>query len=93
MPRQRKIDPFFLVLKDEDRGLFSVVGPMIDDTPWNNRVCQAQDQGRQVGCFTPGASQTREQVIANVQQAAKAQIHGQGFRLSSVQPCVQVNGL
>jgi hypothetical protein len=71
MPRQRRIDPFFLVLKDEDRDLFTVVGPMTDDTPWINRVCQAQDQGRQVRCFTPGASQTREQVIANVKQELK----------------------
>lgn len=67
MPRLRKIDPFYLVLKDEDRDLFAVVGPMTDDTPWIHRVCQAQDKGRQVRCFTAGSDQTREQVIANAQ--------------------------
>ncbi len=62
---------FFLVLKDEDRGLFAVIGPMTDDTPWNNRVCQAQDQGRHVSCYTPGKSLTRDQVIAGVKQQLK----------------------
>lgn len=67
MPRTHKIDPFLLVIKDEDRGLFTIVGPMTDDTPWNHRVCQAQDKGRQVRCFTAGSNQTRDQVIADVQ--------------------------
>ncbi len=68
MPRTRKIEPFLLVLKDEDRKVFTVVGPMTDDTPWNHRVCEAQDTGRQVRCFTAGRDQTREQVIAEAQR-------------------------
>ncbi len=67
MPRPGKIDPFLLVLKDEDRGLFTIVGPMTDDTHWNQRVCQAQGKGRQVRCFAAESDQTREQVITNVQ--------------------------
>jgi hypothetical protein len=64
----RRIDPFFLVIVDDDRHVFSVVGPLTDDTNWNKRVCDAQDQGRGVRCYTPGPSQTREQVIQGAQQ-------------------------
>ena len=69
MPRQ--INSFFLVLKDEDHGLFTVVGPMTDDTQWNNRVCQAQNNGRLVRCFSAEASHTKDQVITNVRQELK----------------------
>jgi hypothetical protein len=31
-----RIDPFFLVLVDDERHLFSVIGPMTDDTNWTN---------------------------------------------------------
>lgn len=61
MPRQRRIDPFLLVVVDDDRKQFAVEGPMIDDAPWNHAVVLAQDAGRQVRCFTP-AQGTREQV-------------------------------
>jgi hypothetical protein len=59
-----RIEPFHLVVVDDDRRLFSVVGPMTDDTDWNRRVCDAQDKGRQVRCYTPGRGRTREQVVA-----------------------------
>jgi hypothetical protein len=48
--------------------VFSVVGPMTDDTSWNKRVCDAQDQGRGVRCYTPGRSQTRDEVIRGAEQ-------------------------
>jgi hypothetical protein len=68
MPRHRTIEPFFLVIVDDDRQLFGVVGPISDDTSWNNRVWNAQQRGRHVRCFTPGTSKTREQVIADAQR-------------------------
>lgn len=64
----RRIEPFLLVIVDDDRRVFSVVGPMSDDTDWNKRVCDAQDRGRGVRCYTPGRSQTREQAISAAEQ-------------------------
>jgi len=58
-----RIAPFLLVIVDDDRHLFSVVGQMTDDTSWNQRVCDAQDRGRGMRCHTPGRSQTRDEVI------------------------------
>lgn len=29
---------FHLLLTDHDRGLFTIVGPMTDDTEWNRRI-------------------------------------------------------
>lgn len=63
MPRRRQIEPFLLVITDRDRGLFNVIGPMIDDTAWNDRVCEAQRQGRQVNCDVPRQN-SKETVIA-----------------------------
>jgi hypothetical protein len=58
-----RIEPFYLVIVDDDRHLFSVQGPMSDDTSWNNRVYQAQERGRPIRCYTPGRGQTRDQVV------------------------------
>jgi hypothetical protein len=55
----RRIEPFLLVVVDDDRHVFSVAGPMTDDTAWNKRVSDAQDRGRRI----PGRSETRDQVI------------------------------
>lgn len=68
MPRQKQISPFFLVLVDDRKKLFTVLGPMTDDTPWNTRVCQAQDRGEHLRCFTAGAGQSRDQIIENIRQ-------------------------
>lgn len=68
MPPSYRIYPFYLVIKDEDRSLFTVVGPMTDDTPWNDLVCRAQEAGREVRCFTSGRGQTRESIIRNVRE-------------------------
>ena len=58
-----RVEPFYLVIVDDDRNLFSVHGPMFDDTGWNSRVCQAQERGRRVRCYTLGSGQTRDQVV------------------------------
>lgn len=64
MPRQRKIEPFFLVITDHDKGIFNVVGPMTDDTSWNDRVCEAQKARRQVNCHNPNIN-SKESIITS----------------------------
>ena len=56
----KKIEPFLLVIKDEDKKVFSIEGPMSDDRPWNTRVCAAQDEGRMVRCFAANGMDRQE---------------------------------
>jgi hypothetical protein len=69
MPKTPKIEPFLLVIVDDDRHTFSVVGPMMDDTGYIDRVSAAQAKGREVLCHSPGRSQTREQIIDYFQKS------------------------
>ncbi len=46
--KQKKIVPFFLIVADRDRRVFTVEGPMVDDTAWNEAVGRAQKEGRRV---------------------------------------------
>lgn len=84
MPRSRQIDPFLLVVVDHDQKIFSVEGPMTDDTRWNSAVVSAQQSGRQVNCHTPG-TKNREQAAAKYaaqfqyQQVATGSIVRPGF--------------
>lgn len=64
MPWARHIEPFFLVIKDEDESIFTVIGPMTDDTRWIRRVNAAQRQGRKVLCFDDKRLSSRERIIA-----------------------------
>lgn len=43
---------FYLVVKDEDKKIFNLVGPMTDDSVWNERASVARSAGRQVTCFS-----------------------------------------
>jgi len=52
MPRRRSPEPFFLILKDDEKQLFAVIGPMTDDTSWTHRVYEAQQRGCHVRCET-----------------------------------------
>lgn len=56
--------PFFLVLRDDKAGTFSVEGPMTDDRPWISQVVTAQRAGRQVRCQVASGA-TREECIRN----------------------------
>jgi len=56
--------PFFLVLRDDKAGTFSVEGPMTDDRTWISQVVTAQRAGRQVRCQVATGS-TREECIRN----------------------------
>lgn len=67
MPRKRRIEPFFLIITDRDQKLFNVVGPMTDDTLWNERVCKAQERQRQVNCQSIELRE-RAEVIAEVKR-------------------------
>ncbi len=67
MPRFRRVEPFWLVLYDDDRKIFTVVGPMTDDTPWIDRISKAQAQRRQIGCSNLGA-RSDGQAISEAQQ-------------------------
>jgi hypothetical protein len=65
MSPARKIDPFLLVVTDRDKGTFTIEGPITDDSCWNSAVVRAQEQGRNVRCFTPGPG-TRQDVARRV---------------------------
>jgi hypothetical protein len=54
--------PFFLILRDDNAGTFSVEGPMIDDRPWISQIVTAQRAGRKVRCVTATGA-TREECI------------------------------
>jgi hypothetical protein len=56
--------PFFLILRDDSAGTFSVEGPMTDDRPWVSQVVTAQRAGRKVRCVV-ATEATREQCIKN----------------------------
>jgi hypothetical protein len=71
MPRARRVEPFLLVLKDEDKGIFTVVGPMTDDTPWIDRISKAQERKRQVTCYTADRGLACAEVIANAERFLK----------------------
>jgi hypothetical protein len=47
--------PFYLIVTDNDRGVFSVEGPMTDDRPWNAAARYARDQQqRRITCRPTG---------------------------------------
>lgn len=66
MPRKKTIEPFHLIITDHDKGVFNIVGPMVDDTEWNKGVCQCQASGRHVNCQTGNQALTKEQLVSEV---------------------------
>lgn len=48
--RKRQIEPFFLVIRDDDQKVAAVEGPMTDDRSLTDLVYEAQTAGRQVRC-------------------------------------------
>ncbi len=50
-----QVRPFFLIVIDEDRGVFSVEGPMADSRPWQSAARRAREQQeRRVICGPTG---------------------------------------
>ena len=46
--------PFYLIVADHDRGLFSVEGPMTDDQLWMAAAQRARNRQRRVVCGPAG---------------------------------------
>lgn len=63
MPRKRNIDPFYLVIKDEDNHIFNVIGPMKSDIEWTEKICELREAGRKVICFTHPVTDSKESII------------------------------
>ena len=67
--KRRRGPSFLLVIVDEDHRTFTVEGPMVDDTRWNEAVCNARTAGRNVRCL-----------IAHSYATAVAYANGHGLR-------------
>ena len=50
--KRRQTLPFLIVVVDEDKGVFTLEGPMYDDTALSAAVCRARTEGRTVRCFS-----------------------------------------
>jgi hypothetical protein len=55
MDEHEPTQPFFLIVIDEDRGVFSVEGPMTDGRPWQSAARKARKDARHVVCGPAGA--------------------------------------
>ena len=71
MPRPARVEPFYLAVVDNDAHVFSIVGPMSDDRSWNKRVCDAQEKGRSVRCYTADRSKPKQQFIDEIQRESR----------------------
>lgn len=61
-----RIEPFYMVVEDEDRRLFTVEGPMVDDRLRIDRLFELRQKGRHVRCYhVEQARTTREALIAD----------------------------
>lgn len=78
--KQRRGPPFLLVIVDEDNRTFTVEGPMVDDTRWNEAVGDARTAGRNVLCF-----------IAHSHASAAAHANSQGLRFREPGAIVRPN--
>ncbi|HDM8047757.1 hypothetical protein J0676_05925 [Vibrio sp. Vb2880] len=59
---------FFVIVKDFDKGTFSVEGPMVDDTRIINQVCEVQNTGRRVNCEATKAYKSIEELRISVEK-------------------------
>ena len=70
MPEADPTDPFYLIIADHDRGVFSIEGPMTDDQPWQSAARYARDQHqRRISCGTTGPD--RDALAAEYRRAHK----------------------
>jgi hypothetical protein len=60
------IEPFYLIVTDRDNKVFNIVGPMSDDTSFNEKVLKCQEQGRHVNCHSANQQLSREALIQRV---------------------------
>ncbi|HME27829.1 MAG TPA: hypothetical protein VKI44_42015 [Acetobacteraceae bacterium] len=70
MPEADRAQPFFLIVTNHDRGVFSVEGPMTDDRPWKDAARYARDQHqRRITCGPTGPD--RDALAAEHRRAHK----------------------
>ena len=69
MPDSDPTQPFYLIVTDHDRGVFSVEGPMTDDHPWESAARYARDHERRITCGPAGPD--RDALAAEYRQAHK----------------------
>ncbi len=59
---------FYVVVKDNEKRTFSISGPMSDDTRITNQVCEEQDKGRNINCFSTDEGRTMDEVRLAVEK-------------------------
>lgn len=69
MVKRRRIDPFHLVIVDDDNKVFNVEGPMIDDDPWNWKIVELQKKSRKVRCFSRRGS--KDSIVREVSRSTR----------------------
>jgi hypothetical protein len=79
MPDSDPTQPFYLIVADHDRGVFSVEGPMTDDRPWEAAARYARDHERRITCGPAGPD--RDALAAEYRQANKLAGVPPGHRL------------
>jgi hypothetical protein len=66
MPKAGPIAPFYLIVTEQDRGVFSVEGPMTDDRPWGAAAQYARNhQHRITGRTAPTETRWRPRIEAS----------------------------
>ena len=61
--------PFYLIVTDHDRGVFTVEGPMTDDRPWNDAAAYACTHDHHIACGPTGAD--RDELAAEYRREHK----------------------
>ena len=69
------VEPFYLVVTDHDRGIFTVEGPMTDAGPWNEAAAHARSHQHRIVCGPYGPDRD-----------ALAAEHRAGHKLAGVPP-------
>ena len=82
--RQQKTTPFFLIIADRDKRVFTIEGPMVDDTEWNEAVGRAQKEGRRVTCC--GAGSDRSRAEKDYAAASRFQLASSGSIVDALLP-------
>lgn len=69
MPRTRRVEPFYLVIIDEDSRVFNVVGPLQNDKEWNKKIAEMQKRGRKIKCFSHPGTYSRHSIIKEISES------------------------
>jgi hypothetical protein len=62
-------EPFFLIVTDLDRRVFTVEGPMTDSRPWKEAASFARNHQRRIECGPKGA--VRDELAADYRDTHK----------------------